>query len=1414
MTPSYLPQRLSWRVVRLAPQVARRRAAACRVHWAAAPAHLSPARLSGSTSQASRRVAPEGVSTGPIVDPMGSGDDPGEQSALDWLLSDRNRLLLPTPWLTDRRFEDFVERLLKAQPLLGPDVRHVARVSRWGVPGDKQHGIDLYGQYSDGVHAAWQCKHLRSLTAPAVAKAVKYVSFNGAAELILVFADVAKAAARNEMRRHTGWQLWDRRDLTDMLAALPAPTQRDILSEFWGEEVRRLLLPTLTDAFISVDAYLTGRQNPELVLNDLGPLAGRTAEMAAMRSALLPGTADTAQVTLVSGPGGRGKSRLLAVALAELTAAQTELSITCLAPGRVLDRSAMSELPLGSSVVVVDDAHLDPTSLGPLLSYARQADDVRVVLATRPSALRAINAQISQAGFRPAERTVIAVEELDRVDAERLVKGLTDDLGLNFGLRDYLAGQAQHSPHVAVIATNLIRRGELTASLVVDAGLREVVLSRYRDVLAHDVGELERRVSRKVLATYAALGRVDPADRTLMGHIAEFCGLPLVELARAVESMRDHGILSESGGQLRIVPDVVADSVLEDEAAVGDLDTGFAAELWNTFADGDRQHSLALTLAELDWRLRQRGGPAVMDAVWRRLRERILPLSIEALHKQLGRMTELASTQPRRVVALLEELRVGLRDSKQSASESGGEQASWRARLGLPPLEGADVLALMPELYARAAMNEPELLDTALDAIWAIRSQDRRPPHSHAEHADRMISDHLGNLAKMPDPSFPDRIVDRVSVWLAESPQPEDTVTPLFALAPMLIKERMETVQTAPMTLSMQPVTFRASALRPVRDRIREVLLRQGCSDDLRRAGAAVGLLREALRQPHGYFGQKVMQELVLSWEDDDLATLTTLAEIAEQTTSTALRRRVRAALSWPAEHALSLRVRHAALTAVATLDDLAELDDDIVDELLGDRFGLASVSPSEVPTLEEMQQARADEEQRLADLSEEQQAQESEQARESVQRRRERQSAVAESIAARLAAVGSTQEIHDLLAEASRQVVALGEHTGGNLWGVLHHLAAQAPQALAQLLDSVAQADEGPLDQQLPQLISLHLQQRPQDALTWLETAVSQARPKVRHAIAQALDREQWDDNGEMARIWATGTRDVDRTIADRFLASAGAFLRQAPVDAVTVLLERGISEHAATAAIEGAAGYDGENYGRSLTRDQADAILALTAQSGLKSYVVQTTVSSIATQHPRLVLDHLAKQAAAGTAPPGDIHGLGDAFDNRPDDLAGWALHRLQQHNVQTSGQLDFVLQAATNGVLTQRQGDAFATRLPTLGAAQLTDLVALLGWLDTWPLRHPVLTHAVLERARGTGDTDELLTQLTASMHPRHWGGINGVSPELDAALTRAHAAADTTEDGELRQIYRDAAARIQATIEADRRLHEEDRKTGWE
>jgi len=209
----------------------------------------------------------------------GPGRAGERSSALEWLMSHKQPELLPTPWLTDEELEGLTEALLVADRLLGTNVRHVAHVERWGVPGDKQDGVDFFGKFNDDVPAAWQVKQLVKLTAADVRDAVDAVTFDHAKEFYLVYGGIAKKQAREEMLKHDGWTLLDRRNLTEMVRLLPAHVQRELIERFWGPDVRRMFVNAPGDAFVSLDVFKSSRLNPNSLMNDLGPLAGRETDL-------------------------------------------------------------------------------------------------------------------------------------------------------------------------------------------------------------------------------------------------------------------------------------------------------------------------------------------------------------------------------------------------------------------------------------------------------------------------------------------------------------------------------------------------------------------------------------------------------------------------------------------------------------------------------------------------------------------------------------------------------------------------------------------------------------------------------------------------------------------------------------------------------------------------------------------------------------------------------------------------------------------------------------------------------------------------------------------------------------------------------------------------------------------------------
>lgn len=299
-------------------------------------------------------------------------------------LPGRDPLLPPTESLSSEEFEDFTERLLNAHKFAGSGVLHTVHVERWGRRGDPQDGIDFAGMLSDGSKASWQCKRY-NIFSVAETKAVIKKDTHGADVHHLVLSCEASTSVRQEIKKHPTWRLLDKRGLQQLLEDLPHHKRRDVLDATFGPDVRqRLMASPGQDLVISLQVFAQDRLDPSTILNDQGPFTGRQREMKDLISALTP-TDGSPRAVLVTGSGGRGKSRLLLEALRQVEAANPQRPVVLLAPDAQLSPQTIQELPGTAAVIVVDDAHRHPEALQALINYLRRVPGTQVVLAYRPS---------------------------------------------------------------------------------------------------------------------------------------------------------------------------------------------------------------------------------------------------------------------------------------------------------------------------------------------------------------------------------------------------------------------------------------------------------------------------------------------------------------------------------------------------------------------------------------------------------------------------------------------------------------------------------------------------------------------------------------------------------------------------------------------------------------------------------------------------------------------------------------------------------------------------------------------------------------------------------------------------------------------------------------------------------------------
>ncbi len=194
--------------------------------------------------------------------------------------------LLPTPELTWDELESFLDSLLeRLQRLPGANPRLISSY-RHGRRGDDQEGIDHYGTYDDGSTSTWQCRARESLGPAAVREIVRETEVE-ADRHVIVFGRRASAADRKEMREHTGWEIWDQRDLTNKVRALPTHEARALLDAHFGGGVRRVVLPTAdSDAFIGLDDHFGPLLTQGRIFHHRTDLLGRSDVLGRLSEAL------------------------------------------------------------------------------------------------------------------------------------------------------------------------------------------------------------------------------------------------------------------------------------------------------------------------------------------------------------------------------------------------------------------------------------------------------------------------------------------------------------------------------------------------------------------------------------------------------------------------------------------------------------------------------------------------------------------------------------------------------------------------------------------------------------------------------------------------------------------------------------------------------------------------------------------------------------------------------------------------------------------------------------------------------------------------------------------------------------------------------------------------------------------------
>ena len=899
--------------------------------------------------------------------------------------------------------------------------------------------------------------------------------------------------------------------------------------------------------------------------------------------------------------------------------------------------------------------------------------------------------------------------------------------------KEYLAQIAQDTPFLAVVALNLIGRGELT-SLRLDEGLREQVLGRYQDTLVAPVEGLDASQSRKILAAVAAAGSISLEDSSARSAITELVGTSVESLLRAVEEFSSRGVLVRDGDAIRVVPDILADQLLEQQAVIAGIDTGFVSSVWTALNPYARD-ALIVNLSALEWRLALRGMPAVATSVWQSLQDQVSVASWAELRQLAELMESLAYTEGGRTVELCHAVLARLdeldrADSQPSPSDAELQRAHW----GLPQLSRVDVEYKLARPIALAAIQSDSELTAALEILWDLRIRDNRAPNQHPESAARMLVDTVADIGRMRQSAT----AEAIATWTlqaAASGKSSSSESVLQILEPLLKKEGYKSVSYDQKSITMEPYFMVPSWARPHRDAIRSGL--EGMWGELNALdqATAVSVLGQGLGPPRGFFGAEVLDSQVVSWEDDDLATVSLLARIAERTSSSIIRQLVRGAVKWEARRARSMAVRYAALRLVNTIDSR---DEALAELLVRQPFELdeVSVAPADFEAFLSSPLAGEPIERDTEAWIAEHQG-----------RRGARMAAVTERLFAEPVA-DAARSIVDLVHDA---LAALQDPTS-QLEELAYYLRSSDPNRGAQLARELATLElPSPVSRLFEVVIAAWKETDLESLVGWLDQ-LGTLPAQTRRSIGRAFELFDWAAEPGLAQFREEGLADEDIDVRSAFALSLAGDIASAPNSTLIRLAGLDVYPMARVAAIERASRSKQTAWPAAVDEHGMRAILECCSEAGKASYATARLVKRLALAHREIVSQwaaslpeesSLLRDDAIRDAIASDATALSNMLIEASDPDADSALR----------GRVTTLLWSGVSLELTR----ALSTRLVELDDLRVRQLALMLslsgGDRHVWVAQDQAFANQLLDRAAefGEGPLEGVTEILASAMMP---------------------------------------------------------------
>ncbi len=720
-----------------------------------------------------------------------------------------------------------------------------AEVNRRGGAGHAQNGIDIELRFPNGETHLFQCKRHSSFGPHKLKEAVRLLTADSEAKVILL-ASVASPQARDEIKKHAGWQIWDCDDITRQIrSCLVLADQIKLVDTFFFGQRHALLGEIEASPWIEPSGYFKNMDRLDAGFNHGWKLQGRAQELKQVDAFL---KCDEKPVLLLIGNGGGGKTRFLKAICDRLEIKKQNRKIYLLSRER-LTTTALEKLGCTKLLLICDDAH-DREDLGLLFDYvSANSDNVKLIVSTRGYGVNRIKQQVRT--LLVSEFEEISLKKMGLAESVSLAREALAFLNADTSRAEQLARFTLECPLATIVGAKVLAsKPNESVVLTNETAFRAELLNKFAKELVGEISEgLNPKEVRQVLSAIALMQPIFDGDNQLLSAIAQMFNLDVPSVARICQRLRDASILFSRGPKSRIAPDLLGEFLLGDSCvAANSQSTGFAELVFENAPTGYVEN-IIVNLGRLDW-LMSEGDTTkshLLEGIWSKLR-----WEHEYHSPHVAAAAAAAYFQPKQALSFATSL---IDDSKIND----------------------DVVKIIENVAFHI-----EHLPEAAQLLWKLGATDARAQNRHPHHGIRVLEELATPMPGKPA-EYINVLIDFVESLVPVEKNWETANTPLTILAGVL-KSAGHTTSSSRTAIHLHPYLVSIEQMKPLRERAVQICLTLLGSEDPRKGYAAAATLGGALRFPTPIGGLAVSDELHKNWCSEFVETLEKIDVLLERT--------------------------------------------------------------------------------------------------------------------------------------------------------------------------------------------------------------------------------------------------------------------------------------------------------------------------------------------------------------------------------------------------------------------------------------------------------------------------------------------------------------------------------------------------